>query len=73
MVTTLEDVLVRRTRAHLYNRPATLAAAPAVAALLAGELGWDDAEVSRQVAAYRELVDREEQDAMTSAPSTVSS
>ena len=53
MATTLEDVLVRRTRAHLFDRPATVAAAPAVAELLAGELGWDDAETARQVDAYR--------------------
>ena len=69
MVGTLEDVLVRRTRAHLFNRSATLQAAPAIAALLADELGWDDAETSRQVAAYRELVDREEKDAMTGSSS----
>ena len=34
MATTLDDVLTRRTRAHLFDRPATLAAAPAVAALI---------------------------------------
>jgi glycerol-3-phosphate dehydrogenase len=55
MVTTLDDVLVRRTRAHLFDRPATLAAAPAVAALLAPELGWDDAETERQLERYREI------------------
>ena len=36
MATTLIDVLTRRTRAHLFDRPATLAAAPDVADLLAG-------------------------------------
>ena len=72
MVCTLEDVLVRRTRAHLFNRAATLEAAPAVAELLAAELGWDAAETSRQVAAYCELVETEEKAAATSATSNVS-
>ena len=63
MATTLDDVLLRRTRAHLFDRPATLAAATDVAALLAGELGWDAAETERQVAAYRAIVAAEEADA----------
>jgi glycerol-3-phosphate dehydrogenase len=60
MATTLDDVLVRRTRAHLFDRPATLAAAPAVAELLAGELGWDAAETRRQLDRYRDLCRAEE-------------
>ena len=36
-----------------------VAAAPAVAQLLAGELGWDEAETSRQVDEYGRLVERE--------------
>ncbi len=59
MATTLADVLTRRTRAHLFDRAATLAAAPDVAHLLAAELGWDVAEGERQLADYRELVARE--------------
>ncbi len=55
MATTLDDLLTRRTRARLMDRAATLAAAPAVAALVARELGWDDAETARQVAAFRAL------------------
>ena len=51
----LIDVLTRRTRAHLHDRAATLAAAPDVAALLAGELGWDATETAAQVDAYRVL------------------
>ncbi len=50
--TTLDDVLARRTRARLFDRAATVRAAPDVAALLAVELGWDEAETARQVAAY---------------------
>ena len=60
MATTLVDVVTRRTRAHLRDRAATLAAAPSIAALLAGELGWDAAETDRQVAAYRQLCEAEE-------------
>ena len=52
MVVSLDDVLTRRTRARLFNRAATLAAAPSVAALLATELGWDDDETARQLAHF---------------------
>ena len=47
MALTLDDVLSRRTRARLLARDASVAAAPAVARLLAAELGWDDAECDR--------------------------
>ena len=57
MATTLDDVLTRRTRAHLFDRAATVAAAPAVAELLAGELGWDADETARQLAAYVALAE----------------
>ena len=60
MATTLDDVLVRRTRVHLFDRPAALAAAPDVAALLAGELGWDADETERQLDHYRQLCRNEE-------------
>jgi glycerol-3-phosphate dehydrogenase len=67
MATTLIDVVCRRTRAHLRDRAATLAAAPSVAALLAAELGWDAAETDRQVAAYRALCAAEEHAARAGA------
>ena len=60
MATTLDDVLARRTRAHLFDRPASLAAAPAVAALLAEELRWSPDETERQLHAYRQLCAAEE-------------
>jgi glycerol-3-phosphate dehydrogenase len=60
MATTLDDVLARRTRAHLFDRAASLAAAPAVAALLGDELGWTPEETQRQLDAYRRLCEREE-------------
>lgn len=59
MATTLDDVLSRRTRARLLLRDATAATAEETAALLAGELGWDSDERSRQVADYRARIDQE--------------
>jgi glycerol-3-phosphate dehydrogenase len=59
MARTLDDVLSRRTRARLLDRDAARDAAPSVASLLAGELGWDDAEVERQVKDYLERDEHE--------------
>jgi glycerol-3-phosphate dehydrogenase len=59
MARSVDDVLSRRTRARLLDRAATAAAADAVARLLAPELGWTDADVEREAAAYRRSVDRE--------------
>jgi len=56
MARTVDDVLSRRTRARLLARDASAAAAPDVAALMAGELGWSDEEQSRQVEHYHRLV-----------------
>jgi glycerol-3-phosphate dehydrogenase len=53
MVVTLDDVLSRRTRARLFDRPATIDAAADVARLIAADMGWDDAEIDQQVAAFR--------------------
>jgi glycerol-3-phosphate dehydrogenase len=52
MVVTLDDLLSRRTRALLRDRRATVAAAPAVAALVAPVLGWGPAEIAAQCAAF---------------------
>src|SRR4051812_10365242 len=49
MAHTLDDVLSRRTRALLLARDETAVVAPDVARLIGPELGWDDAEVNRQV------------------------
>ena len=59
MATTVDDILSRRTRARLETRDASADAAAAVAALLAPELGWDDAEQALQVADYRARIDEE--------------
>jgi glycerol-3-phosphate dehydrogenase len=53
MAVTLDDVLSRRTRSRLFDRPATEKAADDVARLIAVDMGWDDAEVERQVAEFR--------------------
>jgi glycerol-3-phosphate dehydrogenase len=55
MARTVEDVLARRTHALLLNARAATAMAPRVAALLAAELGRDDAWQRTQVDAFREL------------------
>ncbi|MFP5318254.1 MAG: FAD-dependent oxidoreductase [Acidimicrobiia bacterium] len=52
MALTLDDVLSRRTRATILDARAAAAAAPAVAQLMAAELGWGEAETQRQVADY---------------------
>ncbi len=59
MATSLVDLVCRRTRAHLQDARATLAAAPALAALVADEFWWTREECDRQVGAYRALVERE--------------
>jgi glycerol-3-phosphate dehydrogenase len=60
MATTLEDVLARRTRAHLQNRSMCADAAEDVADLIADELGWSRTDKASQVAAYRSLCLTEE-------------
>jgi glycerol-3-phosphate dehydrogenase len=55
MARTVEDVLARRTRALFLNAGAAIAMAPAVAGLLAAELGHDAAWAEAQVAAFRDL------------------
>jgi glycerol-3-phosphate dehydrogenase len=66
MAVTLDDVLSRRTRARLFDRPATVAAADDVARLIATDMGWDDAEVERQVAEFRNSCALEQTAARTS-------
>jgi glycerol-3-phosphate dehydrogenase len=52
MARTVDDFLSRRTRATLLNARAARAMAPAVARLLAAELGRDEDWVQAQIAAY---------------------
>jgi glycerol-3-phosphate dehydrogenase len=55
MARTVEDTLARRTRALFLNARAALAMAPAVADLMAAELGWDEAARTKQLAAFRDV------------------
>ena len=56
MARTVEDTLARRTRALFLNARAALAMAPAVADLMASELGWDEVTRTKQLAAFRDVV-----------------
>jgi len=58
MVVTLDDVLTRRLAGTWLDAGATSAAAEDAARLVAPELGWDDAEVHRQVARFRATLSR---------------
>src|SRR5271166_3084252 len=55
MARTLEDTLARRTRELFLNARVAIAMAPAVADLMASELGWDEATRTKQLAAFREV------------------
>jgi len=55
MARTVDDVLARRTRSLLLDARAAMEVAPEVAALLAAELGRDDAWAAAQVDAFRAL------------------
>ena len=55
MARTVEDVLARRTRALFLNAAASIEAAPAVAAILAKELGRNETWQTEQVNGYTKL------------------
>lgn len=55
MARRVEDVLARRSRCLLLDAAAAVAIAPAVARLMADELGRDDAWVQREVRAFASL------------------
>lgn len=52
MACTMEDLLARRTRASIQRAHATMEAAPAVAALVAADLGWSDATAADQAVRF---------------------
>jgi glycerol-3-phosphate dehydrogenase len=54
---TLEDILSRRTRALILDARAAIEAAPAAAALLARELGRDEAWAKNQVQEFTRLAE----------------
>lgn len=53
MALTLRDFMMRRTRLLYETRDGGLSAAPEVARLMASELGWDQARIQEELAAYR--------------------
>ncbi|NLA35291.1 MAG: hypothetical protein GX868_06340, partial [Actinobacteria bacterium] len=59
MARSVDDVLSRRTRARIYGRDDSAAAAEAVAELIAPELGWSADEALDSAAQYRALVEHE--------------
>ena len=59
MARSVDDVLSRRTRARLLARDDSADAADSVAALIAEELGWDDADAAASADDYRESVAHE--------------
>jgi glycerol-3-phosphate dehydrogenase len=52
----LDDALARRTRITIETRDRGLTAAPAAAALMAAELGWDPARTRRELDQYQQSV-----------------
>jgi glycerol-3-phosphate dehydrogenase len=59
MAGTLDDVLSRRTRAMIQRAQPTMDAASAVAALIAPDMGWDEAETREQVARFTDACQKE--------------
>lgn len=57
----LDDVLTRRTRISIETFDRGVSAAPAAAALMAAELGWDDARTAEEVDHYLRRVEAERQ------------
>jgi glycerol-3-phosphate dehydrogenase len=58
MARTVDDVLSRRTRALFLNARAAIEMAPAVASLMAAELGQDQAWIDDQLRQFRELAQK---------------
>jgi glycerol-3-phosphate dehydrogenase len=59
MAQTLDDVLARRTRAMIQRAQATMAAAPAVAELIATDMGWSAAETKEQAVRFTDACEKE--------------
>jgi glycerol-3-phosphate dehydrogenase len=59
MAQTLDDVLARRTRAMIQRAQATMTAAPAVAELIASDMGWSAAETKEQAVRFTDACEKE--------------
>jgi glycerol-3-phosphate dehydrogenase len=55
----LDDVLARRLRIYMETADRGVRAAPAVAALMATELGWDEARTGAEIDAWQQRVEAE--------------
>lgn len=58
MAQSLLDVLARRTHLALLDQNQAREVAPLAAHLIAAELGWDEAEIERQLARYEQQVEQ---------------
>ncbi len=58
MAVTVSDVLIRRTRLFHHHPSHGREAAPAIARLLAAELGWSQAQAEESVRSYEEAIER---------------
>jgi len=58
MARTVEDILARRTRALFLNSRAALEMAPAVADLMASDMGWDESTRAKQLSAFQAVASK---------------
>jgi glycerol-3-phosphate dehydrogenase len=60
----IEDVLSRRTRISFETSDGGLSIAPEVAGIIAGVLGWSDAQVDQEISGYRQLIESQRNSAL---------
>lgn len=57
MARTIDDVLARRLRALVLDAEASVEAAPDVARLMGGVLGWDERRIAAELDAFAAVAD----------------
>ena len=60
----IEDVLSRRTRISFESSDGGLSIAPEVAWIIAGVLGWSDAQVDQEISSYTQLIQSQRNSAL---------
>jgi glycerol-3-phosphate dehydrogenase len=60
----IEDVLSRRTRISFETSDGGLSIAPEVAGIIAGVLGWSDAQVDLEISGYAQLIESQRNSAL---------
>jgi glycerol-3-phosphate dehydrogenase len=60
----IEDVLSRRTRISFETSDGGLSIAPEVAGIIAGVLGWSDAQVHQEISSYSQLIESQRNSAL---------